>query len=362
MYHLPTSCLVIFFLLSLFHPLPCDSSNQGLGWCETLFQCGNITAGFPFSGGNRHKECGHPSLELHCNKNNITSLFISNQKYSVLHLDQTSNTLTLTKQDLLGSFCSSVFTNTTLPPEIFELSPSYKSVTIFNQCSSLLPNLSSYTCPEIGPISVSESPEKNPESCRSSFTVKVPTSFDTKEKELNVTNLESVLRKGFEVKLVINENTCQECLSTLGRCHVFNENLTPGVKCRPPSGKFHTLIDINYLLMSLREKVRTRDKLNLALVFFLYYFVFLLLTCSTPYFSMCVDSEGSCGYNQTSSTFLCYCKDPYSLSCSSGSKISFIGSFTDTLFSFMISVSQFLCSFSANCFSFFFAPFYRYRI
>ncbi|CAD5316491.1 putative wall-associated receptor kinase, galacturonan-binding domain-containing protein [Arabidopsis thaliana] len=265
MYHLPTSCLVIFFLLSLFHPLPCDSSNQGLGWCETLFQCGNITAGFPFSGGNRHKECGHPSLELHCNKNNITSLFISNQKYSVLHLDQTSNTLTLTKQDLLGSFCSSVFTNTTLPPETFELSPSYKSVTIFNQCSSLLPNLSSYTCPEIGPISVSESPEKNPESCRSSFTVKVPTSFDTKEKELNVTNLESVLRKGFEVKLVINENTCQECLSTLGRCHVFNENLTPGVKCRPPS-----------------------------------------------------DSEGSCGYNQTSSTFLCYCKDPYSLSCSSG--------------------------------------------
>lgn len=112
---------------------------------------------------------------------------------------------------------------------------------------------------------MSESPEKYPESCRSSFTVKVPTSFDTKEKELNVTNLESVLRKGFEVTVVINENTCQECLSSLGRCHVFNENLTPGVKCRPPS-----------------------------------------------------DSEGSCGYNQTSSTFLCYCKDPYSLSCSSG--------------------------------------------
>lgn len=265
MYHLPTSCLVIFFLLSLFHPLPCDSSNQGLGWCETLFQCGNITAGFPFSGGNRHKECGHPSLELHCNKNNITSLFISNQKYSVLRIDQTSNTLTLAKQNLLGSFCSSVFTNTTLPPETFELSRTYKSVTIFYQCSSVLPNLSSYTCPEIGPISVSESPEKYPESCRSSFTVKVPTSFDTKEKELNVTNLESVLRKGFEVTVVINENTCQECLSSLGRCHVFNENLTPGVKCRPPS-----------------------------------------------------DSEGSCGYNQTSSTFLCYCKDPYSLSCSSG--------------------------------------------
>ncbi|EOA35491.1 hypothetical protein CARUB_v10020699mg [Capsella rubella] len=236
---LPSSCLVIFLIFYSFHILPCDSSNQGTGWCETLFQCGNITAGFPFSGGNRHKDCGHPLLQLHCNKNNITTLSISNQKYSVLHIDQTSNTLTLTKPDLIGSFCSSVFTNTTLPPETFELSPTYKSVNVFYQCSSLPPDLSSYTCPKIGPISVSETTVKTPESCRSSFTVKVPTSFVTTEKELNVTNLESVLRKGFEVKVVaINDNVCQECLSSHGRCHVFNEYLTPGVKCHPPKESF----------------------------------------------------------------------------------------------------------------------------
>ncbi|XP_010470575.1 PREDICTED: LEAF RUST 10 DISEASE-RESISTANCE LOCUS RECEPTOR-LIKE PROTEIN KINASE-like 2.8 [Camelina sativa] len=268
MYHLPTFCLIIFFIFSLIHPLPCASSNQRLGWCETPFQCGNITVGFPFSGGNRRKDCGHPLLQLHCNKNNITSLFISNQKYSVLHLDQTSNTLTLAKQDLLGSFCSSVFTNTTLPPETFELSPTYKTITVFYQCSSLPPSLSSYTCPDIGPISVSENPGIKPENCRSSFTLKVPTSFVTKEKDLNVTNLESVLRKGFEVKVVINENACQQCLSSHGKCHGFNEILTPGVKCHPPK-----------------------------------------------------DAEGTCGYNQTSRAFLCYCKDPYSLSCGSNKNV-----------------------------------------
>ncbi|CAN8270734.1 unnamed protein product [Cochlearia groenlandica] len=270
MYHLPTSYLLILILFSIFHHLPCASS-QGLGWCETLFQCGNIKAGFPFWGGNRYKDCGHPLLELHCNKNNITSIFILNQEYSLLHLDQTSNTLTLAKKDLLGSFCSSssTFKNTTLPPNIFELSPAYKSVTILYHCSSnLLPSLSSYTCPEIGPISVSENPEYL-DKCNASFTLNVPKSFDTKEKMLNMTNLESVLRKGFEVKAKTDEKACQECVSSHGRCHGFNEgNLTlGGVQCHAP-----------------------------------------------------VDSEGSCGYNKNSTTFMCYCKDPYSLSCGSRRK------------------------------------------
>ncbi|XP_019100936.1 PREDICTED: LOW QUALITY PROTEIN: LEAF RUST 10 DISEASE-RESISTANCE LOCUS RECEPTOR-LIKE PROTEIN KINASE-like 2.8 [Camelina sativa] len=141
MYHPLSTSLILFFLFSLFYQLPCASSNQqGLGWCETLFQCGNITAGFPFWGGNRHKPCGHPLLELHCN-NNITSLFISDQEFYALQL----------------------------------------------------------------------------------------------------THLESVLRKGFEMKLVIDEVPCQECSSTRGICG-FNSTTqiccngsspSGGVKCVP---------------------------------------------------------------------------------------------------------------------------------
>ncbi|WZY76238.1 hypothetical protein YC2023_022622 [Brassica napus] len=202
--------------------------------CETLFECGNITAGFPFWGGTRHRNCGHPLLELLCNKNSSTSIIISDQEYSVFHLNQTSNTIKLTRPDFLGSFCSSVFTNTTLPPQIFELLPTYKNITVFYHCGPFLPYLSSHTCPKIGLISLSENHNGT---CRNGFTVNVPTSFIATGKKLNMTNLESVLSKGFEVKLKIDRKACQQCLSTHGSCG-FNQTLPLGNKCNqlhPPT-------------------------------------------------------------------------------------------------------------------------------
>ncbi|XP_024011650.1 LEAF RUST 10 DISEASE-RESISTANCE LOCUS RECEPTOR-LIKE PROTEIN KINASE-like 2.7 isoform X3 [Eutrema salsugineum] len=216
MYYPLSSCLIIFFVFSSFYYLPCTSSKQGLGWCESLFQCGNITAGFPFRGGNRPRPCGHPLLELHCLKN-ITSLNISNHEYNVFHIDQTSNTLRLARKDLSGSFCSATFNTTTLPLEIFELSPTYKSLTVLYNCDPKIPYLSSHTCPALGRFSLTQSHDYR-NSCQSNFTVNVPASFVPNERELNLTHLESALRQGFEVKLVIDEIPCQECSSTRGTC------------------------------------------------------------------------------------------------------------------------------------------------
>ncbi|XP_010470571.1 PREDICTED: LEAF RUST 10 DISEASE-RESISTANCE LOCUS RECEPTOR-LIKE PROTEIN KINASE-like 2.4 [Camelina sativa] len=214
MYHLPNSSLVLFILFSLFFPFPCDSSKHEHESCETVqFQCGNITAGFPFWGGDRHKHCGHPLLELHCYYNNTTSFLISDHLYHVLHINQTSYTLRLINPDLLQEpFCSSIFTNETLPLDILNLSQNYKSVT-FYRSQPLSPHRSSYACPEIGKIFVSENPIYD-ETCLSTFTVKVPMSFLTKQKELDLQILESVLREGFEVKVNIDEKACQECSSS----------------------------------------------------------------------------------------------------------------------------------------------------
>ncbi|XP_048610953.1 LEAF RUST 10 DISEASE-RESISTANCE LOCUS RECEPTOR-LIKE PROTEIN KINASE-like 1.4 isoform X5 [Brassica napus] len=245
MYYLPTSSMVLFFIFFLFHPLLCASSKQELGRCETQFQCGNITAGFPFWGGNRDKLCGHPSLELHCNKD-ITSLSISDQEFRVLHINQSSNTLRLARTDHMGSFCFSNFTNTTLPPKLFKLSPTYKSVTVVYHCNPFRLHVQGYKCPETGMIFVSDSPE-NYNFCLGGFTTNVPRSFVTKRKDLAY--LESILKKGFEVKVEvkidkgeyehdkqgplhpqtgfdvkvkIDEQTCEECLSSQGICGFNN--------------------------------------------------------------------------------------------------------------------------------------------
>ncbi|XP_020865822.1 LEAF RUST 10 DISEASE-RESISTANCE LOCUS RECEPTOR-LIKE PROTEIN KINASE-like 2.4 [Arabidopsis lyrata subsp. lyrata] len=229
MYYLPSSCLVLFFLFSLFHHLPCVSSKQELGLCEAQFQCGNITAGFPFWGGKRHKDCGHPLLELRC-PNNITSLTISNHLYHVLHIDQTSKTLKLSSSELQGSFCNSTFTGTTLPPQIFELSPTFKNLTVFYLCDPKRSYHSSYTCPGWGPISVSENLDYH-KSCLDSFTINVPKSFVPEEKELNLTHIESALREGFEVKLKIDQKACQDCSSH----EICGFNNTTHVCCKEAS-------------------------------------------------------------------------------------------------------------------------------
>ncbi|KAL0806976.1 hypothetical protein Bca101_099468 [Brassica carinata] len=179
-----------------------------------MFHCGNITAGFPFSGGNRPKHCGHPLLNLHC-IGNTTSLIISDHPYDVLHIDEASNTLRLARAELRGSFCNATFEDATLPPEIFELSPMYKSITVFYLCDPKLPYRSSYTCPGRGPVSVSQTLDHH-NSCSECFTINVPKSFVPEEKELNMTNLESVLNNGFDVKVKIDKKACQECSSYHG--------------------------------------------------------------------------------------------------------------------------------------------------
>ncbi|CAH8257290.1 unnamed protein product [Arabidopsis lyrata] len=304
MYHLPTSCLVLFFLAFLFHHLPCASSKKELGGCETLFQCGNVTAGFPFSGQNRHKLCGHPFLELYC-VNNITTLFISNKEFHVLKINQTSNTITLARFDLLGSFCSSTFTNVTLPPEVFEISPTYKSVTVFHLCDPWFPYHSSYKCPEIGLISMSENLEHN-NNCRESFTVNLPTSFVPEEGVLNLTRLESALREGFELMIfassVVNHLAAaiKEISCTLSG-YLAEKNVATPTLCSNATQVSQSLasplrnvsIPASRSALNTMERTPTLDNLKKALEEG--FKLGLNKDCS-----MCIESGGSCGYNQVS--------------------------------------------------------------
>ncbi|XP_023643079.1 LEAF RUST 10 DISEASE-RESISTANCE LOCUS RECEPTOR-LIKE PROTEIN KINASE-like 2.4 isoform X2 [Capsella rubella] len=264
MYNLLNSFLVLFFLFFLFHHLPCASSKRNNGWCESQFQCGNITAGFPFWGGTRPRVCGHPLLELSCLDNyNTTSLKISDLLYRVISINYTYNTIRIARTDFLQSICLSSypFANTTLPREIFDVLPTYKSVT-FYRCYPVLPNLARYGCPAIGSVSVSTRLE-HPVSCEARFGVNIPTSFVTTEKNLNITNLVSDVRNGFEVKWKIDENSCLECSSSHKYCG-FTETFPLDVKCRPihpPTGA--TIVGVSlipFLVLTLVVQIFRKRK------------------------------------------------------------------------------------------------------
>ncbi|KAL0680230.1 hypothetical protein Bca4012_008211 [Brassica carinata] len=207
--------ILLLFFLFYFHHLPCALSQPDLKSCDQLFHCGNISAGFPFWGEARPKPCGHPSLGLQCDQNSDKTYFtFSGQMYRRLYMDNSTNTLGFARQDfLVGSFCNSTFTGTTLTNELFQLSPEYTTLFVYYLCEPHLPNPANFKCPKIGVASMHQSNENH----EKIFNITVPTSYVPERETLDMTRLQIVLQKGFEVKLMI-EGTCQECKSTGGVC------------------------------------------------------------------------------------------------------------------------------------------------
>ncbi|KAA3474583.1 LEAF RUST 10 DISEASE-RESISTANCE LOCUS RECEPTOR-LIKE PROTEIN KINASE-like 2.4 [Gossypium australe] len=72
---LPLFCL-LFIMLGIPVSLTTPDYEREFEKCrDGTFKCGNITAGFPFHGGDREKECGDPDLELRCD-GDITTMKI----------------------------------------------------------------------------------------------------------------------------------------------------------------------------------------------------------------------------------------------------------------------------------------------
>ncbi|KAG7548385.1 Protein kinase-like domain superfamily [Arabidopsis suecica] len=115
-----------------------------------------------------------------------------------------SKNLRLFRQDFSDPFCSASFNSTPLPSDLFQILPSYKSLTVFYACDPRRHFLGNFTCPVKGLGSVIQNSMYH-KLCDESFSVTVPTSFVPEEEALNFTNLESVLRKGFEVKLTLSD-------------------------------------------------------------------------------------------------------------------------------------------------------------
>ena len=130
--------LTLFLSLHLTTSLPSNDTGN-LSNCNQNFSCGNLTnVTYPFTGGPRPSHCGPPEFGLTCEDESVTILKANSLSYRVIHLDQTSQTLILSRSDLDdGSPCTRQFTNTSLDNRIFSLGSSHDEISLFYGCKKI---------------------------------------------------------------------------------------------------------------------------------------------------------------------------------------------------------------------------------
>lgn len=152
--HLTTSIITISLLLlsTIFLLLPpshCEQPvyNSDPVCKEQTYNCGSLrNISYPFWGHNRPQHCGGGNpFKLNCHhnitddNNNITTIEIGSQDFTVLKINTTSNTMRFIRTDLAHDVCSPQFNDTylnTSSNNLFRYDPSVYNVAVFYNCSS----------------------------------------------------------------------------------------------------------------------------------------------------------------------------------------------------------------------------------
>ncbi|KAI3451785.1 hypothetical protein Pfo_008450 [Paulownia fortunei] len=191
--------------------------NEPYARCGLLFNCGKLTGiDYPFWGGDRPEECGYPGLQLGC-ENGTTTIQMNGVKYRVLDLNQETQLLKITRNDLSQSLCPQELKNTTLDSGLFEYANSYVNLTFLYGCPALeFPVPYQLDCPVKGITERNGYVEFGTQLsgvCHASVVVPVSyTSF------INFKDLKELVGEGFEVRFKVESGACNECGSSGGRC------------------------------------------------------------------------------------------------------------------------------------------------
>ncbi|WVZ08723.1 hypothetical protein V8G54_022069 [Vigna mungo] len=215
--HLPLITILyhlIIFLL-LFKLPSCLSSNHTYSNCANLISCGQIrNIGFPFWGGIRPKECGHPLMELIC-ANEISYITIKDVKYRISEANPDDHTLKITRQDYSIDLCQPNQVNTSLNTQLYVYDSPYNNLTLSYGCtpSNSLPLI---PCDGvIGQKVYSQIGSPSLVSCKISVVVPVPQSL----KEINsFFQVYEAIKEGFVVRWIIGVEECDRCEKSGGKC------------------------------------------------------------------------------------------------------------------------------------------------
>ncbi|KAJ6421393.1 hypothetical protein OIU84_028712 [Salix udensis] len=236
-FSLSPSPSVFVIVLLLFVQVPSSASNSSLFTdCSNQFVCGDISTGFPFWGAGRPSACGIPELELKC-ENDIARMSINQVAYRVLEIKHEFKILRIAREDYSAGLCPPQLENSTFNPKVFDPVIGYTNLTFIYGCVVTpivgipLPGL--FTCKindTDGQNGYIQGGAAGPGDCYGSVFVPVP--FTNSPLIWNVTDLEELLKEGFEVRWKFDSAACEECNRSSGVCGI--NNVTNQTTCYCP--------------------------------------------------------------------------------------------------------------------------------
>ena len=225
--------------------------------CSKPFRCGD-QGGLLYPFWILDREaCGNPGFNLDCSSG-FAEITVSSVKFRILKANYTSRIIRLARSDYIDNLCPSNPLNGQIPQSALQLASDTDRLTMLYGCQDL-PSL------------------------YSSEAYSYVTEFPCNDQKEGVNNY----------CVVINSS------SALFYSRDVTENCTKEVSMPVSGSKLHTLHPD-----TLKKTLEQGFELELR------------QDCS-----MCLDSKGACGYNQTSRGFVCYCDDgTHGQNCSNSGK------------------------------------------
>ncbi|XP_058009885.1 LEAF RUST 10 DISEASE-RESISTANCE LOCUS RECEPTOR-LIKE PROTEIN KINASE-like 1.2 isoform X1 [Hevea brasiliensis] len=219
------SFLIIAFLFSILSLPRYVYGNELYSNCAP-FSCGNITdISYPFWGNNQPEYCGRPGFKIDC-KEEVATLDILSLKYQVIAINPDTQILRIARLDLLTSICLRQYFNTTLNLTLFNYtSNDVVDATLFYNCELSPESLAfnEFSCP------INNVPRDAylmvPTVSRNEFllgcniSIAIPILARAVQGLLRAElTVIQVLNQGFEVRWILDQVQCGDCLRSGGRC------------------------------------------------------------------------------------------------------------------------------------------------
>lgn len=231
---LQISCLLTLTAILSRVPTPSVAQNELYEDCGKSFQCANIpNIGYPFWGGNRPGNCGHPSFELSCH-GDAPQIAIQSGAYRVLAVDGTNRVLTLVRAELWNNTCPEQLQSAVIDSLNFKYVLNSQDLNLYYNCQAPVGGMPmalpyQFSChtkgrDTIGYHSLTSGTVAPPISnidfkCNTSIIVRVnQTAASALAHNPPLITIKEAIDSGFGVQWEANNTSCDRCVQSGGRC------------------------------------------------------------------------------------------------------------------------------------------------